>query len=152
MQWKSEHSSSDGRRRLATLYSTSPHITWQEKTPEQARRILEAPDVTVTCQADKDVLLPKLARINAEVRSAWKDEAAKQRWQKTPEQIAQLTQAIERQAVLKQLQSPAARAPMSGNAQARLSRARWKRDTHVVTATSYWSKKAGSKQRRKSSA
>ena len=43
---------------------------WADKTAEQAYAILEKPDVKVTNKKDKDVQLPKLAKLNEFAKSA----------------------------------------------------------------------------------
>lgn len=45
---------------------------WTETTPEQALEILSSTDVTVTNQSDKDVQLPKLLRLNEEIRACFR--------------------------------------------------------------------------------
>jgi len=46
--------------------------TWAVRTPEQATKVLENKDVTVTNKSDKDKQLPKLLEMHKEVQEAFK--------------------------------------------------------------------------------
>lgn len=42
---------------------------WAERTPEEAHQLLANPDVSVTCQKDKEDQLDTLARLSAQTRA-----------------------------------------------------------------------------------
>ena len=50
-------------------------LMWANKTPEEAYDILKQPDVTVTNQSDKDDQLPKIQKLEEQVRKVMQDRA-----------------------------------------------------------------------------
>ena len=66
---------------IVPIYNTNSIIAgclrsmWADKTPKEAYDILKQPDVTVTNQSDKDDQLPKIQKLEEQVRKVMQDRA-----------------------------------------------------------------------------
>ena len=69
---------------------------WRQTSPVVAHAILSQPDVTVTSQRDKDVQLPKIYGLEAEVRGAWTAMSTAD-WEKTPAEEAECQRRFDRE-------------------------------------------------------
>ena len=66
--------SDNTRAVIVPIYNAAQGITselqslWADKTPTKAHELLSKPDVTVTNQSDKEAQLPKILKMNDEVK------------------------------------------------------------------------------------